>query len=317
MSEKSSRWTEAPERGAVWAMRTLFFALNVLGYHIANALLWPIVAYFVLTGGKSRRASRDYLARLHRFDPSAPKPILLQIFLHHLEFAQTLLERALLWQGKTKRFRFSGSGRELLERREGSGYLLLGAHFGSFDALRILAQEMNCRVNVVMYRAHAQRINKFLEELNPDANLRVVELNPGDTQGVLTLKTRIEQGEHIAILADRLPPAAAASRRRFSNVTFLGSEAPFPESPWLLASLFNCPVLFVTAARTGPRTYYVTVESIAQQIVRQPDLLQAHIQAFARRLEILCRRHPRQWFNFYDFWQSDSPPRGNIGETKV
>ena len=295
-------WTRVPERGATWAMRSLLFALNILGYGAARMLLFPIVAYFVFSGARSRRASRNYLAKLHRFDRSAPKPTLFQVYLHHLEFAQTLLERVLLWQGKLEKFQFTGSGKDLLERQGNIGCLLLGAHFGSFDVLRVVAKDLKCRVNVVMYRAHALRINKFLEELNPDANLRVVELNPGDIEGILQLKTCIEQGEHVAILADRLAPAA---RQRISKAKFLGSDAPFPESPWLIANIFNCPVIFVTAARTGARSYQISVELFAEQIQRQPSNLASHIQEFARRLEILCLRHPRQWFNFYDFWSGD------------
>jgi predicted LPLAT superfamily acyltransferase len=299
MVEPTAEWTEAPERGANWAMRSLLFALNILGYSVARIFLIPIAAYFVLTGGRSRRASRDYLARLHAIDPSAPKPTLFQVYLHHLEFAHVLMERALLWQGKTNKFQFSGHGKELLEGSTKLGSVLLGAHFGSFDALRILAKEMNCRVNVVMYRAHAQRINKLLEELNPDTNIQVIEMTPGDTEGVLKLKQCIERGEHVAMLADRVAPGA---RQRALEVDFLGAKASFPEGPWLLASIFACPVIFVSAARTGPRSYYVSVDPLADVIVRQPQIMEAHIQKYARRLETHCRRYPRQWFNFYDFW---------------
>jgi predicted LPLAT superfamily acyltransferase len=299
MVEGTAEWTQAPERGAGWAMRSLLFALNILGYTVARIFLIPIAAYFVITGGRSRRASRNYLARLHAIDRSAPKPTLFQVYLHHLEFAHVLMERALLWQGKTNKFQFSGHGKELLEGGSKIGSVLLGAHFGSFDALRILAKEMNCRVNVVMYRAHAQKINKLLEDLNPDTNVQVIEMTPGDTEGVLKLKECIERGEHVAMLADRVAPGA---RQRAVDVDFLGAKASFPEGPWLLASVFACPVIFVSAARTGPRSYYVSVDQLADVIVRQPQVLQGHIQKYARRLETHCRRYPRQWFNFYDFW---------------
>ncbi|MGZ8939757.1 MAG: LpxL/LpxP family acyltransferase [Limisphaerales bacterium] len=302
----ATTWTKAPERGSTWAMRLLFWALNFLGYNVAKAFLVPIVVYFVLTGRRSRRASRDYFSKLRRVDSEAPASTLLQVYHHHLDFAQTLLERALLWQGKMEGFRFTGTGKELLEQQGKGGCILLGAHFGSFDALRILASEMKCRVNVVMYRAHAQRINQFLEELNPETNLRVVELIPGDMEGILSLKQCIERGEHVAMLADRLAPTV---KQRISKVNFLGAEAPFPEGPWHIASIFGCPVLFVAAARVGAKSYQVTVEPIAERIERREEILTGHIQNFAHRLETLCRRHPTQWFNFYDFWSSVASQR--------
>ena len=298
----ASAWAQERERGSNWALRSLFWAFNTFGHTVARALLFPIVLYFVVTGRRSRRASRDYFARLHRIHPAAPNPSFRQAYLHHLEFAQTLLERVQLWQGKVEGFQFTGEGRELLERPRGSGCVLLGAHFGSFDALRILAHGMNCRVNVVMYRAHATLINKFLEELNPDANLRVIELTPGDSEAVLKLRACIENGEHVALLADRIAPG---SRQRIQKVQFLGDAAPFPENPWLLAIIFGCPVIFVAAARVGTRSYRVYVESVAEKVRRDPATLTALIQTFAARLESLCIAHPRQWFNFYDFWKLD------------
>lgn len=284
-------------------MRSFFWVLNFLGYHVACVLLVPIVIYFVLTGGKSRRASRDYFSKLKKADNKAPEPTLLQVYRHHLDFAETLLERALLWQGKLEGFRFSGKGKELLEQH--GGRVLLGAHFGSFDALRILAGEMKCVVNVVMYRAHAMRINEFLQKLNPDTNMRVVELIPGDAEGILKLKNCVERGEHVAMLADRVAPGG---KQRISKAKFLGCDAPFPEGPWHIASILACPVMFVSAARVGPRRYEVTVEGLADRIERRPEFLAAHIQEFAGRLETLCRTYPTQWFNFYDFWNSESNP---------
>jgi predicted LPLAT superfamily acyltransferase len=303
-----SAWASEQERGSNWALRSLFWAFNTFGYNIARALLFPIVLYFVLTGRRSRRASAGYFTRLHQYDASAPRASLSQVYLHHLEFAQTLLERVQLWQGKLEGFKFVGEGRELLEKPRESGCVLLGAHFGSFDALRILAQGMNCRVNVVMYRAHATLINKFLEELNPDANLRVVELTPGDSEAVLRLRRCIENGEHVALLADRIAPG---SKQRVQNVPFLGTMAPFPENPWLLASIFACPVIFVAAARIGKQSYRIYVDLLAENVRRNRETLTSLINRFAQRLESLCIAHPRQWFNFYEFWQ----PIETLGQT--
>jgi predicted LPLAT superfamily acyltransferase len=293
-------WARERERGSNWALRCLFWAFNAFGCNVVQGLLYPIVFYFVITGKRSRRASKEYFARLHQFAPSAPSPSFKQVYLHHLEFAQTLLERVQLWQGKVEGFKFTGEGRELLEKPRGLGCLLIGAHFGSFDALRILAQGMDCRVNVVMYRAHATLINRFLEELNPETNLRVIELSPGDSEAILRLRACIDNGEHVALLADRLAPG---SKQRVQNLEFLGSIAPFPENPWLLASIFGCPVIFVAAARIANRSYRVYVEVLAEKVRRDPATVGTLMRRFAARIEALCIAHPRQWFNFFDFWK--------------
>lgn len=298
-----SSWSTLPERGSIWGIRSVLFALNVLGYRFASALLIPIAAYFFLTGGRSRTASLSYLGRLHRHSPAAPEATLWQSYLHHLEFAQTMLERLLIWQGRTNGFQFATRGSELLQQKGCSGAVLLGAHLGNFNVLRALAMDFENRVNVTMFRAHAQRINRVLQELNAEMDLHVIELASGDLGGILELKDCIERGEHVALLADRHAPGP---KERVARVSFLGEPAPFPQSPWILASLLECPVHLVMALRTGPRSYRVWVEPVAKRIVlpkgKRDTAVLPHAALFARRLEELCCQYPRQWFNYYDFW---------------
>jgi len=305
MSKES--WSTIPERGSILAIRSILFTLNLLGYRVASALIPPIAAYFFVTGSKSRKASMDYLTRLNRFNPSCPKPGLMQSYRHHLEFARTLLDRLLLWQGKLDQFQFSGSGRELVADKDGKGVMIVGSHLGSFDLLRVIAMGFEKEVHVVMYRSNAKQINSFLEVLNPNANLRVIELDPGDIAGVIQLKTCIERGDHIAILVDRHPPGA---RKRVCRIPFLGSDAEFPESPWVLAELLGCPIVLATAVRTGSRKYEITVEPLTPQVGTRKDggarRSKEQVATFARRLEELCCAHPLQWFNFYEFWDAES-----------
>lgn len=157
-----------------------------------------------------------------------------------------------------------------------------------------------------LHRSHAPRINRFLQELNPDTKLRVVELDPEDLSGVLSLREFVEKGEYVGILADRHPPG---SKKRSIKMPFLGKEADLPQSPWLLASLLECPVTFVNAVRTAPRTYRIAAEAFSERVPSVSRTNQGSIDnlvaKYARRLEQICCESPMQWFNFYDFWKSE------------
>lgn len=299
-------WENVSERGNVWAMRLFVSVLNVLGYRTARILLPVVVSYFYLTGSKSRMASMEYLKNLKRFDPGAPEPGPRAVFRHHHEFAINMLDRVLLWQGRTQLFQFSGTGRGLVADAERPGSLIVGSHLGSFDLLRVIALEFDRKVHVVMHRSHAQRINSLLNALNPDADLHVVEIAPDDLEGVMRLKKCVENGDHIAILADRQQPGG---RGRNCRIPFLGEEVGFPESPWALAELLRCPVLMATAVRIGDCRYEITVECITDRVqMRHPGgnrKSTAALESYVHRLESLCCKHPFQWFNFFDFWEQN------------
>ena len=297
-------WAKIPERGSQGGIRVVLFLLNTMGYGVAALSLLPIAGYFFLTGGAARRASLAYLARLYGAHPELRGgPSLWTSYLHHRQFALTLLDRLWLWQGKLEKFHFQAAGRHYLQRQDGKGMILLGAHLGSFDALRTYALAEGLKIHIVMHRGHAQKINAVLNALHPHTNLRVIELTPGDMEMVFTLKHYVERGEMIAMVGDRIPPYA---KQRVTWLPFLGDKAPFPQHVWLLASLLECPVCLTIGLRTGPRQYSVFAEPLAERVelprLEREQRLQSYITPYVRRLEELCCTYPDQWFNFYDFW---------------
>ena len=301
---KPPLWAKIPERGSQWGIRLVLFLLNTVGYGVAMLTLLPIAGYFFVTGRAARGASLAYLQRLHQVHPevSGP-PSLWKSYLHHLHFALTLLDRLWLWQGKLEKFHFQEHGRQYLQRQDGKGMLLLGAHLGSFDALRTFALAEGFKIHIVMHRGHAQKINAVINALHPNTNLRVIELKPGDMEMVFALKDYVERGEMIAMVGDRIPPYA---KQRVTWLPFLGEKAPFPQHAWLLASLLECPVCLTIGLRTGHRQYSVFAEPLAERVelprLEREQHLQHYITQYVRRLEELCCTYPYQWFNFYDFW---------------
>lgn len=300
-------WTKVPERGSMWTMRLGMAVMNLLGYRIGLIIGFFATLYFFVTGPASRRASREYLSQLHQWNPQAPKPTLANVFKHHWHFGSALVDRLWFWQGKMDAFQFTDEGKEHLINRQ-SGVLLMGAHVGSFDALRAFSHDKNLRLNVVMYRGNAQKINQLLKTLNPEANVQIIELDSGSVDQVFALKDKLADGEIVAVLGDRPAPHG---RQRLSYRDFLGKTAPFPQNPWILASLLECPVMMVTGLRVAPKRYHICVRPMTERVVlprkTRMESLESYLTGYIERLEEVCRDHPFQWFNFYPFWRSDDP----------
>ena len=85
----------------------------------------------------ARRARRRHGAgRL-----AGPAPGQAQVFQHLLSFGTSILDRMGFWLGAREDFDLEIHGMELLDAvaGEGRGALVLGAHLGSFDAMRLVA----------------------------------------------------------------------------------------------------------------------------------------------------------------------------------
>ena len=306
-------WTVA-ERGTLGALRFVAFVYRALGRRVVRTMLYPIAAYFFVREG-SREASRRYLAQVWAHPEGrkhlAGPPGFFAPFWHYHEFAIQIFDRMVLWGRGLTELRLDHSGSEPLFalQREGRGALLIGAHLGSFDMPRQLAGEYGLVLNVLMFTAHAERINRFFEQLDTKSRIRVLSLEPGSLRTIFAIKACIERGEHVALLADRLPAGASEAPAR---IEFLGREMAFPLSPFLLAAVLGCPAYLMLCVRKGDAHYETEVRCIfdGKKIPRR-EREHAAIElarTWVRGLEDTCLRHPYQWFNFYDVWAPEAKP---------
>ena len=131
------------------------------------------------------------------------------------------MDRMILWAGGGPMFHIDHSGGEaLLElARQGRGALLLGAHLGSFDMLRLIAGQYGLRVNVLMFTNHAARVNALFESLGGGSRVRVIAADPTSVQAAFEIKACLARGEFVGHPRRSRAPGRprAAGRRRSSR----------------------------------------------------------------------------------------------------
>ena len=229
------------------------------------------------------------------------------MFHHVFEFAVQLFDRMVSWGDSFDRMEMEKSGSvALLElARSGRGGILVGAHLGSFDLLRLVADRYEVRVNVLMFTAHADRINAFFARLDPRSRVRVLPIDPDSVQTAFAVRRCVEQGEFVG--HPRRPRAAGRARAHRGGALprprggvpdralRAGGAARLPAAALPLPAHRRRPL-------RGDRPHALRGRAPAPgaRAERARELLEAYV----RELEVWCRRVPYQWFNFYDFWAS-------------
>ncbi|TCV96274.1 putative LPLAT superfamily acyltransferase [Luteibacter rhizovicinus] len=296
----TAHWQHQREGGgrfAIWLIRAI--ALHG-GRGAGRALLYPITLYFYLRRRSEREASKAYLARVFG-RPATP----LEVMRHIHCFASTLLDRIFLLAHGEKRFDIETIGLDVLDERiaMGRGVLLIGSHQGSFEALRALgARRPDIPLRVVLDKQKTPAMTMLLEALAPDVGARVIDSSMDGTSITLAMAEATRQGGMVALLADR-----GRAHEALRKAPLLGSPAPFPVGPWLVASALQVPVVLCMGLYMGGNRYKLIFEALSDRVEiprqRRAQALDELISRYAQRVEHYARLAPYNWFNFYDFWQ--------------
>jgi KDO2-lipid IV(A) lauroyltransferase len=189
-------------------------------------------------------------------------------------------------------------GREHLDAAlaAGRGLVLLTAHLGNWElAGRLLARRVGRPIHVLVAAEDDAGVARFLRDGGP---LRFVTREHPAV--VVTLLAALRRNEVVAMQGDR-----ALGTRGDLAVEFFGAPAAFPLGPFVLARAAGAPLVPAFCVLRADRRYAIT---LGAPIAVAPDGEAAALRAWVRVLEAQVRRHPEQWFNFFDLW-SGAPAR--------
>lgn len=298
-------WSRLAERGAYWGLRFSAGCRRLLGRRLCLVILSPIILYFYLSGGVQRRASRDFLSRAFAVTRAGRSPGFVDGYRHFASFAGRTLDAFAAWTGGIGADSIASGDTIALDQAKADprGALFIVAHLGNIEATRALLDERTRkRLVVLVHNRHARNYGRILREFGADAEsdtLQVTEIGP---ETAIALKQRVDAGAWIVIAGDRTP---VQGRHRASRASFLGAPALFPQGPYILAALLECPVYLLFCLKEGSR-YVLDVERFAARIELPREGREARLEScvgsYAARLEHHAIRDPFQWYNFFDFW---------------
>jgi predicted LPLAT superfamily acyltransferase len=296
-TEVDPAWLHERERGSPRLIGFMIWVMLRLGRNAARALLPPIVLYFAAFSPRARAASRRYLDRA-----LGRRAGFGDVLRHYHCFAATILDRVYFLSGRWDRFdlRLHGEDRLLAILERGEGCILLGAHLGSFEALRAAAVFGAQRpFAMIMDNANAQKAARAFAALNPALAATVIESGAPDS--LLRARERLDAGGMVGMLGDRLRPGDKAV-----STSFLGAPMAFPAGPFAAAAALGAPVVLCFGLYRGGRRYDLHFEPFRERLAlpraTRAAALSGAVGEYAARLEHYARLAPYNWFNFFDVW---------------
>jgi predicted LPLAT superfamily acyltransferase len=303
--QEENRWFRLKEQGTFLGIYLMFSCYRLLGRRLSKILSTPVLFYYFLLGKKQRQASKQYLNRVFAFSEQKKTARLSHVFRHHTHFLEMMLDRLGAWTGKLNQSHIDSESLKQLKAltSQNQGGIFLVSHLGNIDILRACASfNADSKLHVLMHSENAQNFSKLLRKLNPQSTVNILEVSQIGPDVMIYLKERIDQGEWIAIAADRIP---ITGHDHVTRVPFLGHNASFPQGGYILASLLGCQVYTLIIIRTGLK-FKVFLELFEEKVVIHRDSRKKDIENYTKKysklLEKYCLDYPYQWFNFYPYW---------------
>ena len=306
----SGKWYEVKQRHNL-GYRLIFLVMKILPAVVMRFLAFPVGFFYFLFGKETRAVSRKYLENC-----LGRKAKNLEIAKHIMSFALNLIENIQSWAGvfSFKNISWENDDINLLvsDINKRRGNLIIISHFGNAQLLKGLAslgesgtaQKVN--ITTISNENVSGGFNSLLNELNSDSSLKIISTDNIGPETILILQERLEKGETVVIAGDR----ESAHSGRNIEIPFLGEKAKFPYGVFLLVALLNVPTYFVTGLRQKDFTLYPKYSMLVKKNPISFDCPRSEREKricesaknYAENLEDLCRAHPYQWYNFFDFW---------------
>ncbi|MDD5275036.1 MAG: hypothetical protein PHR16_03015 [Methylovulum sp.] len=302
-------WAQMEERGIIWGMQLLLKVYLLFGRSVLQLFLYPVVSYYWLTNSKGRQASLQYLQKVSAYLPERKVQTgLYGSYRHFISFANAIIDKLAAWSGALSLQDVDCHGREAVVQHleRGQGLLMLGSHLGNMEVCRVIAHlRKNITVNILVHTKHAEKFNKLLNRYAETGRMNLIQVTEITAATAMLLQDKIDAGELVVIAADRTP---ITGQSRVVRADFLGQGALFPQGPFILAALLECPVytLFCLKQRDRQVIYFDAFSAGLSFPRKQREAMIGQcVQNYASLLQKYCLLEPLQWFNFYDFWQVD------------
>lgn len=302
MAEHRRQKWDGQSRGGSFGTWCFVMLIRHCGLGAAYALLALVVPYFVIFAPKATRAAWRFSRRVRGLGPwSAAREVVATYY----AFGQCIIDKIAIGQGREDLFRFELDGKDQIaklfaggDRGECRAAIFVGGHVGAWEAGSPLFARFGKKMNVTIFDNEHEDIKKLLEREQRGRTFSLIPLGRDWLASVMEVKNALDRGEFVCFMGDRYMTGSPTR-----EMDFLGHKARFTNGPFDVAAAMRVPMAFFFAMREAGRKYHVYFTVLDQDPGARPKS-EALQKAFVKRLEEIVRQYPRQWFNFFDYFDN-------------
>ncbi len=289
-----NKW-KGKSKGTILGYRIFVWCIRNIGIRSAYFVLYFVAFYYFLFEKKSNHYYRYYFQKRLGYGFWKTK---LFLFQSYFTFGQTLIDKTAISAGLREKYTYEFNGiqnlRDLLNDKKGG--VLISAHIGNFEiAEHFFADiDFDCQINLVTTDQEVTLIKEYLESVSVKATSMKFIYVKDDMSHIFEINEALSNNELICFTGDRYFEGS-----KFLEAELLGKTAKFPAGPFMIASRLGVPVVYVYVMKEENLHYHLYAR-VAQNVKKRDA--QGLLNSYTQNLEMMIRKYPLQWFNYFDFW---------------
>ena len=295
---KTKNWTGVTG-GSMLGQKALLVLFHVVNVTVGYFFLAFVVPFYMLFGRKGYLSIYHYFRK--HFSYSWLKAFF-KTYQNHFVFGQCMLDRFAVYAGRKNFFRVKITGNEdfyrLLDGEK--GFIIASSHVGNFELSGYLLRQDKKRINALVFGGETKEVMENRLKLLNKNNISVIPVFD-DMSHIFAVNEALSAGEIVSMPCDRNLGSAKSV-----ECDFLSRKADFPVGTFALSAHFDVPVVSIFAMKKSISKYHVYVKPITlNNSTKIPKKEKAELltREFVKELEMIVRKYPEQWFNFYAFWK--------------
>ena len=214
-------------------------------------------------------------------------------FNHIKMFAISIFDR-FVSRIKPEDLTFCVHNSDVIELLNKNGGLILLSHVGSWaSAAHCLSDELP-QMSMVMRentQKNIQRVEKNNQRDN-ERNVKIIDLNQGAISANIQIANALMEKELVALMVDRVVDV-----NKTVEVEFLNTKVLINKNPFEIALRVKKPLVAIFVTNHSLQKYDISLELIRESSLEQMA------QDYTNILQKTIKKHPNQWYNFYDFFK--------------
>ena len=294
-------WYEVREQSAGnLRLETLWFIYKVFGIKFFKFVLWFVCLFIVPFAKPARIASKKYKKILNEYQKKLGyKKTKISTFSHIYGFACGVLDKMVASCDKRNKIKFAVHKnsdwiqfQKYIEQNQ--GLFLICSHLGNIEVLSAFPDSNHKKMHAFMQVSQTGTFHKFMMRHNIATNTTIYPTENIDISVAGEMYDNLQNGDLVMMAGDRTSPTSPS---RFETVSFLGKNCRFPIGTFKFARAQSHPVFAICVMNDGGEKYTIYVKQIKSENIKEM------IGEYARFLEQLVLIYPKQWFNFFDFFE--------------